>query len=62
MSSQFSVSGRDKGLLSNGATMQAHGTRNTGSEDRLQSTDSKQASRSMQPSTMAVITPLFYIL
>ena len=62
VSSQFSVSGRDKGLLSNGATMQAHGMRNTGGEDTLQSTDSKQVSRSMQPSAMAVITLLFYIL
>lgn len=62
VSSQFSVSGRDKGLLSNGATMQARGMRNTGGEDRLQSTDSKRASRSMQPSAMAVITLLFYIL
>lgn len=62
VSSQFSVSGRDKGLLSNGATMQAHGMRNTGGEDTLQSTDSKQVSRSMQPSAMAVITLLFYML
>ena len=62
VSSQFSVSGRDKGLLSNGATMQAHDMRNTGGEDTLQSTDSNQASISMQPSAMAVIALLFYIL
>lgn len=42
--------------------MQAHGMRSTGGEDTLQSTDSKQASRSMQPSAMAVITLLFYML
>ena len=35
--------------------MQAHDMRNTGGEDTLQSTDSNQASISMQPSAMAVI-------